>query len=126
MGYSYTADPEDAIRDIWAYHKKNPPKNLTGESGVTYDLVRDLDLNKGVGGDYIYLYTTKNASAGKPVIELSVGYDVVTGTNNVTWVNEQQMKTDTARKKPPESSRRKRRRKRISASFCVSPWLTSR
>ena len=88
MGYSYTADPEDAIRDIWAYHKKNPPKNLTGESGVTYDLVRDLDLNKGVGGDYIYLYTTKNASAGKPIISLSGGYKAVEKASTMAWWDE--------------------------------------
>ena len=25
MGYSYTADPNNAIRDIWAYHEKNHP-----------------------------------------------------------------------------------------------------
>ena len=96
MGYSYTADPANAIRDISAYHEKNPPKTLNGDNGATYDLVKDLDLNKGAGGDYIYLYATKNASAGKPVIDLSVGYDVVTGTNTVNWVNGQQMKRYTS------------------------------
>ena len=92
MGYSYTADPNHAIRDIWAYHEQNPPKTLNGDNGITYDLVKDLDLNKGAGGDYIYLYATKDASAGRPITNLSAVYDVVTGTNNVTWVNGQQMK----------------------------------
>ena len=96
MGYRYTADPQDAIRDIWAYHEKNPPKTLTDDNGITYDLVKDLDLNKGAGGDYIYLYATKNAAAGKPVVDLSADYDVVTGSDVVTWVNGQQMKIDTS------------------------------
>ena len=96
MGYSYTADPNTAIRDIWAYHEKNPPKTLNGDNGVTYDLVKDLDLNKGAGGDYIYLYATKNAAAGMPITALTVDYDVVTGTNNVTWVDGQPMKTYTS------------------------------
>lgn len=96
MGYNYTADPNNAIRDIWAYHEKSHPKTLTDDNGITYNLVKDLDLNKGAGGDYIYLYATKNTSAGKPITELSAGYDVVTGTNNVTWVNGQQMKTQTS------------------------------
>jgi hypothetical protein len=89
MGYSYTADPNNAIRDIWAYHEKSHPKTLTDDNGITYNLVKDLDLNKGPGGDYIYLYATKNNSAGKPITKLSSGYDVVTGTNNVTRVNGQ-------------------------------------
>ncbi len=96
MGYSYTADPNNAIRDIWAYHEESHPKTLTDDNGITYNLVKDLDLNKGAGGDYIYLYATKNTSAGKPITELSAGYDVVTGTNNVTWVNGQQMKAYTS------------------------------
>ena len=96
MGYSYTATPNNAIRDIWAYHEKSHPKTLTDDNGITYNLVKDLDLNKGAGGDYIYLYATKNTSAGKPITELSAGYDVVTGANNVTWVNGQQMKAYTS------------------------------
>ena len=86
MGYSYTADPAEAIKDIVAYHEKNPPKTLWGDWGRLFTLASDIDLNKGAGGDYIYLYTTKQGGSG-PVVNLSAATDVHTGSYNTTWVD---------------------------------------
>ena len=70
VGYSYTADPADAIKEIRAYHKKNPPATLTDKDGRTFTLVSDLDLNKDAGGDYIYLYATKESATAEPITSL--------------------------------------------------------
>lgn len=94
LGYSYTADPNNAIRELRAYHKKNPPTTLT-EDGCSYWLVEDLDLNKSAGGDYIYLYATRDSQAGNPIVSLSVGYDVVTDRGTADWVDGTQVNTAT-------------------------------
>lgn len=96
MGYSYTADPNDAITDIWAYHEKSHPTTLKNDDGITYNLVKDLDLNKGAGGDYIYLYATENTSAGLPITALSAGYQAVEETGTITWVDGTQKMTYTS------------------------------
>lgn len=86
MGYSYTADPNEAIKDIVAYHEKNPPRTLWDDSGRLFTLASDIDLNKGAGGDYIYLYTTNQGGTG-PVVSLSAATDVHTGSATTNWVD---------------------------------------
>ena len=85
VGYSYTADPEKAIKDIRAYHKKNPPKTLTDDDGRVFELVSDLDLNKGAGGDYIYLYTSKGLESDDYIVEIFADYKIVTGGAYKKW-----------------------------------------
>ena len=87
VGYSYTADPDDAIKEIRAYHKKNPPATVTDSRGSLFTLVRNLDLNQDAGGDYIYLYVTKESTVSLPIISLSAGYKVVTGEEVKEWVD---------------------------------------
>ena len=70
IGYTYTADPADAIKDVRFYHKRNPPKTLTDGSGKVYTLASDIDLNKGAGGDYVYIYTTTDSRDADPIIGL--------------------------------------------------------
>ena len=70
IGYTYTADPADAIKDVRFYHKRNPPKTLTDGSGKVYTLASDLDLNKGAGGDYVYIYTTTDSRDADPITAL--------------------------------------------------------
>ena len=87
LGYSYTADPDEAIREIRAYHKKNPPKTLTDESGFEYTLASDVDLNKDAGGDYIYLYITKDPDVNNPIISLDAGNKVRVQRETVEWID---------------------------------------
>lgn len=88
MGYSYTANPDEAIKDIVAYHKKNPPATLIDDSGRFFTLASDIDLNKGAGGDYIYLYTTKqdNGTSG-PVVTLTAGEKAFGGSSTMAWID---------------------------------------
>ena len=78
LGYKLTHDPSEAITDISAYHKKSHPETLTDKRGITYSLVSNIDLNDGAGlfSDYIYLYTTKDRSAGNPIVSVDIVYDV--------------------------------------------------
>lgn len=87
VGYSYTSDPAKAIKEVRAYHKKNPPATLTDDDGRKFTLVSDLDVNKDAGGDCIYLYTTTGISADRPISAISVEYKVNTGTSTQSWVD---------------------------------------
>lgn len=71
MGYKTSTDYKDAITDIRFYSHKSK----TFETG-TYLKVNDTDcyykrvgddLNSGVGGTYIYIFYSRNASAGKAI-----------------------------------------------------------
>lgn len=70
LGYSRTESVEDAIKDIQAYHEDDPAKTRISNKGVEFTLVSDMDLNIGAGGDYIYLYTTKEGDA--PIAYLDI------------------------------------------------------
>ena len=73
LGYSYTADPNDAITSIRPSHNYYWGESVTlRTNGVTYNLVSDITLNTGAGGDKIYLYYTKShhEDAGKPITEI--------------------------------------------------------
>ena len=88
MGYSYTANPDEAIKDIVAYHKKNPPATLTDDYGRTFTLVSNIDLNKGAGGDYIYLYTTKqDDGSSDPIVTITANTKISTSSSKTTWID---------------------------------------
>ena len=78
LGYSYTHDPEKAIKEIRAYHEKSHPNTLTDGNGRKFTLVDDIDLNKGAGtfSDYIYLYTTTETAGDRPITEVSVSFNI--------------------------------------------------
>ena len=71
LGYSRTANPDNAITAIRAAHDGNALKTRT-PNGVTYHLVEDLSLNDQIGGDKIYLYYTKSQdpSIGSPISDI--------------------------------------------------------
>ena len=95
IGYSYTANPEDAIKEIRAYHKKNPPQTLTDDDGYRFTLVDNIDMNKGAGGNYIYLYTSNESEELWPVMSLSGAYKVNCTAGKMTWVDGSQATTIT-------------------------------
>lgn len=101
LGYSYTANPADAVKEIRAYHKKNPPETLTDDDGHKFELVDDLDLNKDAGGDFIYLYASSESESGQPISALTAGYKVATGEASETWVDGKQV---------------------TATTFCVKKW----
>ena len=88
MGYSYTADPDDSIKGLVAYHEKNPPATLTDGSGCNYYLVSDVDLNKYALGDYIYLYATKETVHNSdPIVSLNADKKVGVGMGYMNWID---------------------------------------
>lgn len=74
--YTYTTDPAEAITDIkveWWNKESNAP--ATYKYGNNNYTCLKKDLNSGAGGKYIYLYYTKEASAGAPLKEIGVETD---------------------------------------------------
>ncbi len=78
---------KEAITDIVAFSTKSskkPPKTKV-VNGITYALAcSGQDFNEGAGGKYLYLYYTKDTSAGDPVGDIVVdknesksGYETV-------------------------------------------------
>lgn len=74
---SFTSNPDEAITKFWL----KTGKNNTGitkivENGVTYNVTCVTgDLNVGAGGDYIYLYYTKDKAAGDPIASVGIWND---------------------------------------------------
>jgi hypothetical protein len=92
MGYSYTADPDDSIKGLVAYHESDPPKTLTDSSGCDYYLVSDVDLNKYALGDYIYLYATKETVHNSdPIVSLNADKVVGVGMGYMNWIDGSRM-----------------------------------
>lgn len=85
IGYKTTTDPNNAITGIGAITSSDPfllvpehrDKNIT-KNGIGYISVGGFgstycaDLNKDAGGKYIFLYTTKDKKAGKPITSISI------------------------------------------------------
>lgn len=89
LAYKRTASRSDAIKELAVFTGKNPSdsKSIHVASGANarFDLVSDVDLNKGVGGSYLYLYATTNSAAGEPIRSLRASSGVVsTEKNGVT------------------------------------------
>ena len=80
MAYKRTADKNEAIKELAVFTGKNPSEskilNFNGVD-VRLDLVANVDLNSGAGGDWLYLYATKNGAAGEPIKSLRVSNEVV-------------------------------------------------
>ena len=87
VGYSYTSDPAKAIKEIRAYHEKNPPATLTDGKGRKFTLASELDVNKGAGGNFIYLYTTTGNTSDNPITAIAVNTKVNTGTTTQAFVD---------------------------------------
>ena len=73
LGYSYTADPNDAVTGIRPSHEKNWGASVSVQPGkIKYYAVGNVNLNAGAGGKEIYMYYTKShhEDAGKPITEI--------------------------------------------------------
>lgn len=80
IAYKRTASSTDAIKELAVFTGKNPTesKRLTiNDTSARFDLVANVDLNSGAGGDWLYLYATTNSAAGLPIKSLRVSNDVV-------------------------------------------------
>ncbi len=98
MGYKTTTDPSKAITGILFRVGENPPDRITDNGKAYFYLVGKgetntaseggyIDLNAKAGGDYIYMYVTRDPGYGAPLTAITVdenssktGYE--TATNN--------------------------------------------
>jgi len=72
LGYTLTPDNTQGITGLIMDNKSgSKPPATVNYSGVTYTLI-NVDLNAGAGGDFIWLYYTKDSRAGKPITNLFV------------------------------------------------------
>lgn len=72
LGYTVTTDLKEAIRGMRGATDPNDRCSDTyNVGGCTYHRLR-RDLNHGAGGHYVYLYWTKDAAAGKPLLAADV------------------------------------------------------
>ncbi len=82
LGYTTTTEPDEAIRDLVFHFHRDPPETIKlikskdiytkDDTGVPYTLRSQYDLNKGAGGDDIFLFYSKDKEAGDPIRTLSV------------------------------------------------------
>ena len=103
VGYKTTTDESQAIRAVACYNGGNAPDTyeytINGHV-CTFYLVKNgydnssslsnkaIDLNKDAGGDYIYLYYTKDPNAGPPIVGFTANDSASTsGYYPVTWMN---------------------------------------
>lgn len=97
MGVKYSENPDEAIRAFRIYvgdaiKDKGDPEdvmisNVNGKSVTFYKvgagavdyLPSDADgvveLNRGAGGEYLYLYATRDKNAGQPISEITMTHD---------------------------------------------------
>lgn len=102
-GYKTTTSESDAIRGLAFYNGGNPPSTYT-YNGSVFNIVTvnfhnsssastsPIDLNASAGGDYIYMYYTKDPNYGPPLTD--VDYDSSASNDSVnicktpvTWMN---------------------------------------
>lgn len=74
FGYKTTTDITQAVTGFRVISSLNSSSHPSTKEyrGVSYSLASSVDLNKGAGGDYIFLYYTKQPNAGAPVTDLTV------------------------------------------------------
>ena len=98
MGWNYTTNPDEAITDLRLSVDEMYEKSRTvvadGKEIIFYPVNSGVhssvpqlhsdgcvDLNKGAGGATIYLYATKDASAGAPIRDIVVSNEILSAEN---------------------------------------------
>ena len=103
LGYKLGTDEKNAIRAVAFYNAGDAPSSISytidGHSCTFYPVTTSFvdsgtstgsvfDLNKGVGGDTIYMYYTKDPNAGPPMTSLEYGTNAtVSGQTMGVWLN---------------------------------------
>jgi hypothetical protein len=93
LGYTTTPTASQAITGIVAVcNDRAYPNTTVTVNGITYNLV-GIDTNAGAGGDYIWLYATRDNRAGAPIkslyLELNGTLSINTseGWSTVNWTS---------------------------------------
>ena len=85
LGYKKTSDPNEAIRDLRTTHDDEVASFV--KNGVTYYKIEgNLNSYTNIFADDIFLYYTKDAKAGTPLISLETSSNPVDSTRNGSYV----------------------------------------
>ena len=86
MAYKRTSERSKAITDLAVFVGKNPTEsrriNVGSANDVRYDLVANVDLNCLAGGEWLYLYATKDAKVSEPIRSMHIETETASGTND--------------------------------------------
>jgi hypothetical protein len=98
VAYKRTDDRSKAITDLAVFVGKNPTEsrriNVGSVKNVRYDLVANVDLNCLAGGEWLYLYATKDTEVSEPIrtmhLETKTASDIKNGmvVSTVKFANE--------------------------------------
>ena len=81
LGYKKTTNPNDAIRDLRTTHDNDVES--FDKNGVTYyKIAGNLNSYTNIFADDIFLYYTKDAKAGSPIISLEANKNPVNSTRD--------------------------------------------
>ena len=73
IGYTLTTDPSKAITGLgmnW-WDKEGDIKNTLKQNNLEYQIIRN-DLNRNARGKWVFLFSTKDPAAGKPIKKIGV------------------------------------------------------
>ena len=85
LGYKKTSDPNEAIRDLRTTHDDEVASFV--KNGVTYYKIEgNLNSYTNIFADDIFLYYTKDAKAGTPLISLETSSNPVNSTRNGNYI----------------------------------------
>ncbi|NLW42437.1 MAG: S-layer homology domain-containing protein [Tissierellia bacterium] len=67
--YDYTSDPNDALKDLFVVYYLNDPEVMNYMTADHYGKstwsTTGVNLNQGAGGDYVYLFDTKDTGSSR-------------------------------------------------------------
>ncbi len=77
IGYKTSANIDDAITDVKILQEAwNSPESTIEIKGITYQLAANYDLNQDASNTkFLYLYYTKDKSAGAPITNLGIAFN---------------------------------------------------
>lgn len=94
LGYKTTDNPDDALTNIVGYHYESHSNTETFNQ-CSYTICDEVDLNMRAGGDFIFLYQSKDKSLGAPITSVSISGSVLGNNGTYTmlrsegdWVSE--------------------------------------
>lgn len=81
LGYKRTSDPNQAIRDVMTVHNEKKWTTYTKNGATYYKVEGNLNSFTNYFADDIFIFYTKDAAAGNPIISLGTSGDVANWTH---------------------------------------------
>lgn len=89
LGFMRSDDEREALTSLIILTNGSPTqtKRVYSDSStyLLYKLVSNTDLNKGAGGNKLYLYYTNNEKAGSPILDIDITSSVAESNNQNSY-----------------------------------------